>query len=439
MRHIHSHTSKALASGSGGWSLSNPVPKIRSLNWRCLFAMTARSRKRLATSLVQMLKRPYFSRVWVLQEMHLASQTSFCCGQDVRSFDSLLATSILVDYWVCLDHYWLHEGFRNMKSWWNISRYLNLRSLALSRDDARTYYETGIRRGCLALASGPRVARQLSEVLTVMRHFECADPRDRLYGVLSLVDWHESDGGHVPIPDYDQQPFSLAVGILQHYLSDAKFMPAGGSMFKWANELRSIFNLPEISHGLHLTMPMHYTGTQAPGKHPENVLRNDLDLRFMTNTILQTEPSLPAGSEIPKPSVFNQTWYGIRLLPAGQDNNVARSSYLPYVPSQQYYDPARIVHYDGEYLVTGFSNTQPHDIYMFSTTEYVTFRGGGGMSMILRPKEPGVCTIVNDGSQMGSLSKDLIRSLEWGHYQVQWTAETLLLFCCTMRMPYSTR
>jgi hypothetical protein len=80
MRMIYSHVSESLVSGLGG-SLPNPIPQNRQLALRCFFAVTGRMRERVAASYFRMMERSYFSRVWVLQEMHLASQISFCCGE----------------------------------------------------------------------------------------------------------------------------------------------------------------------------------------------------------------------------------------------------------------------------------------------------------------------------------------------------------------------
>jgi hypothetical protein len=69
MRHIYSRSDKSLVSGESGWSLPNPIPENRRLSVRCFFAREARTRERLVQSFITFMGRPYFSRVWVLQEM----------------------------------------------------------------------------------------------------------------------------------------------------------------------------------------------------------------------------------------------------------------------------------------------------------------------------------------------------------------------------------
>jgi hypothetical protein len=56
-------------SGQGGtWSIANPIPHRRSLALRCFFTMTAATRRRLASAYIALVKRSYFSRVWVSQD-----------------------------------------------------------------------------------------------------------------------------------------------------------------------------------------------------------------------------------------------------------------------------------------------------------------------------------------------------------------------------------
>jgi hypothetical protein len=44
-------------------------------------------------------QRPYFSRLWVLQELHSASRAWLCCGKVVESFVTLRTIDILLQFW----------------------------------------------------------------------------------------------------------------------------------------------------------------------------------------------------------------------------------------------------------------------------------------------------------------------------------------------------
>jgi hypothetical protein len=95
---IYKHTAKPNTDNLTGWANSNPIPTKRWLACKCFFAMNVISRYKLTQAAIAFLGRPYFSRAWILQELYLASEIFFCCGKDIRSFDSLLAVSALVDF-----------------------------------------------------------------------------------------------------------------------------------------------------------------------------------------------------------------------------------------------------------------------------------------------------------------------------------------------------
>jgi hypothetical protein len=75
------------------------------------------------------------------------------------------------------------------------------------------------RLSCLQLASRPTVPFGLSEVMRYMSAFDCADPRDRLYGILHLA-YGEGDTDR-PIPDYEKDRFAVVTELLriQHVLT----------------------------------------------------------------------------------------------------------------------------------------------------------------------------------------------------------------------------
>jgi hypothetical protein len=44
-----------------------------------------------------------------------------------------------------------------------------------------------------------------------MEQFICAEPKDKIYGVLSLIDWGDKVA---PVPNYAKDAFQLAVEVL---------------------------------------------------------------------------------------------------------------------------------------------------------------------------------------------------------------------------------
>jgi hypothetical protein len=105
------------------------------------------------------------------------------------------------------------------------------------------FSSTVSQRGCLALASGNTKPLRLSSVLNLIHRFQCGDERDKLYGILSLVDWSYSTE---PVPNYKQSTLRLAIKVLHLILKKEASSPAGGlrmSVSDWAQQLTTVFNL----------------------------------------------------------------------------------------------------------------------------------------------------------------------------------------------------
>jgi len=53
---------------------------------------------RLARAFLAFINRPYFSRVWVLQELYMGKRPLLCCGQDFVSAKVMLTLHYLFDF-----------------------------------------------------------------------------------------------------------------------------------------------------------------------------------------------------------------------------------------------------------------------------------------------------------------------------------------------------
>ncbi|KAI7776453.1 hypothetical protein LA080_005345 [Diaporthe eres] len=124
----------------------------------------------LYNALGMFMKRPYFQRVWIYQEL--------CFGRDIQG---------------------------NIK-WIDFAAMRNVRCLL-------EYGVTPMSRGSL---------RQMT---IVTGRLQSEDLRDRLFGVLAMIDWDDAK----PIqPDYGKDPFDLTVEVLQrigHVDFDDRFLP----------------------------------------------------------------------------------------------------------------------------------------------------------------------------------------------------------------------
>lgn len=172
----------ATKSGSGrvaGWVTPNPIPRSRWLALKCFLTLEPWKRSLLAAAVLDFLQRPYFSRLWVLQELYNASRSSFCCGMDIRPFDTLLAMSLLVGFWI---------NQRRYLSCWSpitqslvraLHRYPSIVTRMTVCDDyLETFHALEPQRSCLALTTGTQELRRLAEVMDAMQYFRCADPKD---------------------------------------------------------------------------------------------------------------------------------------------------------------------------------------------------------------------------------------------------------------------
>jgi hypothetical protein len=192
---------------SVGWDHNNPLQQKIRLGVRCLLMMGAAERLRLCKAFISYMRRPYFTRLWILQELHLAHRGSYCCGTTVQSFGHLLALNTLIEFWMTDTTFnkWIgHLG-------------VALRALPFTRRShavrptGSNFEKTHAARRCLVFVFEEPVVQDLAMVLIDIEHYECADVRDKLYGILSLVDWSRSP---IPTPDYGKDNFQVAVDAL---------------------------------------------------------------------------------------------------------------------------------------------------------------------------------------------------------------------------------
>ena len=203
------------------WAVPNSIPGRNSLALRCFLTMPAARRKRLADAFIAFMRRPYFSRFWILQEMLLAKSISYCCGMDIQYFNDIMAIGTLVDFWIneklYMDHW--RNITRKTVSFMSRRRYILRRQKVCQAMKSETE-DLEFAWGSLALAIGMKKSLDLSSVLIAMPHFHCADPRDKLYGILSLVNWKDIP---VPVPDYDKNSLEIAVEVLGMILADKSY------------------------------------------------------------------------------------------------------------------------------------------------------------------------------------------------------------------------
>jgi hypothetical protein len=188
------------------------------LEIRASLLMGAKARCRLLQSFIAFVGRPYFQRLWILQELYLASETSFHCGNSDESGDILVTLSHLIEMWTYPSHRWLHDKktkrFRLFEMTTRHSCFRRRRKSCLSDREYLERYDCKARLACLTLASSSpsTMPLRLVDIIRNMTEFDCADPRDKLYGILNLV--HRESEVDLPIPDYEKDTFSIVTELL---------------------------------------------------------------------------------------------------------------------------------------------------------------------------------------------------------------------------------
>jgi len=132
-------------------------------------------------------ERDYWNRVWIVQEVSKASSLSILCGDDILPWKPLndLNTFLVMDM----------EEMPSITS---------VREILPSCEMTRMYTVFAVKD----------TAIDLDEVFDRFSTSACSDPRDHLYGLLSIITWPE--GMEKILPDYSLKPYSLASQVMAH-------------------------------------------------------------------------------------------------------------------------------------------------------------------------------------------------------------------------------
>ncbi|KAK4097252.1 HET-domain-containing protein [Parathielavia hyrcaniae] len=140
------------------------------------------------------LDRPWFRRVWVIQEATLNGNLLIACGHDRISFDVFRDCTFAI--WGSLDTLSQYEADHpSVRGLWCVNRMIHLRKTFQA--DGAVGYET---------------------LLEAAFHVEATDPRDKVYAFRGIA---HRDGRPVPEPDY-------AVSVEQVYRQTAEALLCHG-------------------------------------------------------------------------------------------------------------------------------------------------------------------------------------------------------------------
>lgn len=424
---IHQHIVDSGHRSSKLWTIENPIPMGRRLSVQCFFAMDAGTRHRLAEAVISFMRRSYFSRVWVLQELQLASTTSFCCGMDIRSFDYLIGITMLVDFWINAQEYvaYWHPITRLAVSLLSTQPWI-LRRLKVCRDMCAALLEVAPQRGCLALASGVRGTRRLSEVLDNMQYFSCADARDKLYGILALVDW---PGQSKPDPDYSNDCFQVAIAIYNIYWTHPTCAPVTGSVVEWVGRLRETFGISLDQSTLHKAAALRYPDSQLPTV----MLNRRGSIQSVSSTHRQsiggvsitTLRSLQLRKRLPKNRSKN-TWYGIKLQHARNIRQYSASRYssVKFLCLEERPGEAtnRIYDQDGNFFAFAPKGTRASNWLLTSDNRQYTASDVLALVVKFPETNSGQYRIIGQASICYENLESIIPLLEWEDFSATWSS-----------------
>ncbi|KAI0975311.1 heterokaryon incompatibility protein-domain-containing protein [Xylaria arbuscula] len=178
------------------------------------------TKNRLLAAFVKFQKRPYFLRVWTYQEVFLAKKIVVRCGEDrclgetlhgffmaiIRDHENTSLGNLTASISEKLEKLRLSElpVLRRLIPWdlydtgQNVPMFLRYRTTNLIPDHL------------IALGSPHLIS--LWQAIRTASGLECYDPRDKLYGFLSIVDW---TGMQRPQPDYTHDVFDIALDALR--------------------------------------------------------------------------------------------------------------------------------------------------------------------------------------------------------------------------------
>lgn len=146
---------------------------------------------RMCKAVASFLARPYFHRVWIYQELFLGRDMSVYCDDRTLPISWLWVASSMIQCWLLRS---TNYGLFVRTSMWNTVWYGIWEAIPLLRAGAKDQ----------SLIPFIEASAHVASLL-------CEDPRDRVYGILSMVRPVE---GHHFQPDYTKDRMDLAVEVL---------------------------------------------------------------------------------------------------------------------------------------------------------------------------------------------------------------------------------
>ncbi|KAI4861926.1 heterokaryon incompatibility protein-domain-containing protein [Hypoxylon rubiginosum] len=151
-------------------------------------------------ALSQLFKRPWWTRVWVVQELTLANQQAAIvrCGEAAAPWLSFLVTAYAIE-----------------SSWFIVDAIVT----GVAPDDKVDAFNNGIRMAQCRRVAPTHPPFALLELLHQHRDCESTDPKDKVYGLLGVSGDVENIG---ITPNYDQSPEDIFTDLFEKHVLATK-------------------------------------------------------------------------------------------------------------------------------------------------------------------------------------------------------------------------
>lgn len=197
-------------------------PKCWSVSTRFRLVHRYSTTTRFVIALAHLATRPYFSRLWILQELHHAQSITILCGKDILRKDDAISLFNAVSY--------AYKEYDNERPW----QYFEKTPFCYQDFVNEKFYRRSVNHGVphpMLYGDWLRGVRRRSKVTcdmlrkdtvesisifwfcyTIVCQLECAEPRDKVYGIISMIEWGDVAA---PLPNYTQSDFKVAIEFLE--------------------------------------------------------------------------------------------------------------------------------------------------------------------------------------------------------------------------------
>ena len=197
-----------------------PNPRYSGMRLSLSFQLGQRfsTTVRFLRAVLCFMERPYFTRLWILQELRNAQEVTFLCGLDA------VPRRVIYDMSEGIQHHlesilWagksssiatnISRRLPVFRRFWTVPEYWRKYSNYSKRDQRLLDIA---RRAWLLVC----FRDDIPILMSAARELECQERKDKIFGLISLIDW----GGSAPlIPDYTQTELEVTVSFFQALLN----------------------------------------------------------------------------------------------------------------------------------------------------------------------------------------------------------------------------